>query len=110
MPPPVAHATIRGAFTTGSISTHLDSISADLAQMGADAINRRLSLRPDADELHEKGILKVAVGGAKSRLERQMTADTLNHGLARRTSAVALQVRADGGLFAATPPPAPSPL
>ena len=79
-------------------------------QMGADAINRRLSLRPDAEELHEKGILKVAVGGAKSRLERRITSDTLNHGLARRTSAVALQARADGRLFADSrlTPPSPS--
>ena len=104
-PAPVAFA--RGRITTDSISPHLDSISPDLAQMGADAINRRLSLRPDAEELHEKGILKVAVGGAKSRLERRITSDTLNHGLARRTSAVALQARADGRLFAdsrLTPP------
>ena len=39
----------------------MGAAAAQLEQrMGADAVNRRLASRPSAEELHDKGILKVS--------------------------------------------------
>ena len=62
-------------------------------QMGSDETTTRLTLPPALHDLLPMCILKAPVGGAATKLERRMTADSLAHGLERRASAVALQAR-----------------